>query len=871
MSGGKAGNIGGTSTSNAAANGAAGRVIIADNTVGSGATSNVSAGSTTFIRNGGASSEGIIGPSAVNPVYSDRSASPMIAGLARGAAVAGYLVDASGALVDGTKLDVSKASGIQSAATKTIGASDMLAVLRYDNFAALKAAQPNIDLALAQDYSGYDVLVVANLTDTALANPRIAIGDTALRDLRVGGRGISASATVNERGYSDSLVTSLAAGAVWVTLIPEAVTQIKATVDIAGRTLGLNGSTAAVALPDGDIGIVRNSQPSLTQGLSATGFQFATYANTGGAESKGVIYALQQSSGSNEGVLAVLNASDLSVVQIVSAGRNAFSMTVTDTEVKVINAQGVASSSTVRTFARGAGGVLTETGSGQNTGNVSPVQSETGNAGVYRAGSFWYFHLNGSNRAFADTPGLTGPNLSGVAAASIGTTGYILTTNGTSGLLVSGPLTPSDSRTRSVTIDGLVTGSIKVFDSKIYVTNQQNRSVQVFSADLTLLQTLSPGTSGARGLDVPNDIAFTPDGKYAIVINADNTMGVFARNANGTLEPRAVQIVREGSGGAVGLTGMRDVTFGPVVNNQVTMYVATEGGNGALGGISRFVVDLAATPNVIEQTIVHTNVEDLTVQTGTGVDRIVYDQAAPASVRSVTIKTGLGNDTVTVSDVNAGTTRIDLGEGSDTAVVAIDDANATVIVAGGKGNDSLALISSGANSRTSLLGDDGEDTVSVQGIGAGAQLTIDGGSGSDTITLRGHGLPSGTTTTIAGGTNATGSLKDRLGFDAGSATATVSPAPLPSTADRSHSGMARPRLEASATRASRSISRSLRQPFASMPGPSWQAKASRSASQVQSSPAAARMRWPAPWPLIWMVTANMTMPLCRRWLMAHSR
>ena len=64
--------------------------------------------------------------------------------------------------------------------------------------------------AITQDYTGYDLLVVANLSSFAVQDPMVSVDGGALTHLQI----------VGANGAAENL-DALGAGQVWVTLIPD--------------------------------------------------------------------------------------------------------------------------------------------------------------------------------------------------------------------------------------------------------------------------------------------------------------------------------------------------------------------------------------------------------------------------------------------------------------------------------------------------------------------------------------------------------------------------------------------------------------------------------------------------------------------------
>ena len=105
--------------------------------------------------------------------------------------------------------------------------------------------------------------------------------------------------------------------------------------------------------------------------------------------------------------------------------------------------------------------------------------------------------------------------------------------------------------------------------------------------------------------------------------------------------------------------------------------------------------------------------------------------------KTVTVKTGGGNDTVQITNsLISGTTSVTTGGGDD--VVLIDDTvAATVNIDTGNGADGVTTESSRINSATITLGS-GNDGMIALNNAVGSQASVDGGSGFDTIEAAGN-------------------------------------------------------------------------------------------------------------------------------------
>ena len=83
---------------------------------------------------------------------------------------------------------------------------------------ALAVRVPRGPIGFDHEYAGFDMLLVANLNDQPLYNPQLGIGEE-LVPLQIGG--FFNDPVFGLGGTGDQVLSELAAGAVYATLIPE--------------------------------------------------------------------------------------------------------------------------------------------------------------------------------------------------------------------------------------------------------------------------------------------------------------------------------------------------------------------------------------------------------------------------------------------------------------------------------------------------------------------------------------------------------------------------------------------------------------------------------------------------------------------------
>ncbi len=673
-----------------APNGGAGRLVILDNSAAT-TTANVS-GAPSGLAYDAQGKLVTTGTLVRNESYTEAVSTPRIVGLSYGAGVAGLMDDKAGAFLDARTLDLdSSRAGVNSARTGEAPAKGLIAVARYASmkeFAAATGGQVTLD----QDYAGYDVLVIANISDASFSDVKLGINGEAAKSLALDGF----LATSNKLGR-------MLAGDVWVTLVRESDTtfSVEATTDAGTSTL--DGRSTPVTLS-------ANGQWSY---VSAPLAGPQTTANLQGLDQILVngdrIYALQSSTGS----LYVLNT-DGSVRQSFTDGDNM----------------------QVNRFGAKAGAL--------NAGAMAIIDGRL----VVYSGDF--------------RPGTSDP-WGSVSKYSFG-------------IAANGDLKPDGVRSSTLTAadeaayTALDTASATK-GSFTYTINNTSGALEVRNGT-TLIQTLVEGQGGVRGVSSAMDVVVTgdADGKYVIVGNTDGTISAFQRDkTTGLLTARALQVARDGLGGARGLAGITDIALGKLDGTTQVLYVASQVDQvQGRGGFATFSVDLGVEPKPVEISATHTGIEKLDVVTGSGADRIIYAAKVPAQVGAVTLDTGGGADQVTVLDVPASssqTTTIKTGDGDDTITLASDDDNGRITVYAGADNDTIALNADGAGSQTTLYGEAGNDRIVLRQT-RGASVAIDAGEGADTVAISGAGIGASTTVTLTGG-NPTTVPGDTLQIDKG--------------------------------------------------------------------------------------------------------
>ncbi|MDO9297068.1 PKD domain-containing protein [Bradyrhizobium sp.] len=726
------GGEGGGSGSSKAPNGGDGRFILGSNTSLT-QTGNVITGI------GGQPAGGVVaedqifttGPTASN-IYTG-GLTPTMYGIAGGADAFGIISGLSASAIDFDPVT----SGQQSAPT-----GSLLAVMRFEH----GVTGSEFDL----DYTGYDMLVIANVSSINLSLPTFAIDSGVAQYLHTRGIG------------TDQVLTTLAPGQVWAVLIPEAAQRV--TVSISTTVTGAATTIANQSINDNGTQYIMAARPVLNtptfNGFDAIAADSTASHIYGVSSARNALVAINTADGSQRQLFAEGSGTNASygltgVSSIAVGGGFAVTASATTGALSTFSLNADGDLTFIGTRVDGAGyfdSIRYDAVSG--TPGVAGTVTTTGTAGVRS----YSLHTDGSLTLNA-TGGSSSAASEGVHQGSFsyfvdGTSNSLRVVDGTNTLV----------QTLAGNLDGLF-GATDVAvspDGKfIYVTSRSGDTLSVYQVTaaaqpLVLVETLHNGTDGVRGLSGPTEVAVTPDGKYVIAVGGSgDTLAVFQRSTT-TGKLVFAQVVRDNVGGIQGLGVPTSLAFGATydVDNVLTglkVYVGSLGSATDRGGLASFDVSLTQPPPASFVTE-YSGIEGLALSTAGGSDTVTIVSAPPGIVRSTTIDTNGGDDRVVVDDyINA--TTINLGDDNDFLDLRVTNAKTAadgITVNGGAGQDTIDVQNTGNNATTAVNGGADNDQIVIGRVGSSATTVVSGDAGNDTVRIAIANLPSSSVTTLHG-------------------------------------------------------------------------------------------------------------------------
>jgi len=267
--------------------------------------------------------------------------------------------------------------------------------------------------------------------------------------------------------------------------------------------------------------------------------------------------------------------------------------------------------------------------------------------------------------------------------------------------------------------------------ANLYVARKTENAVSVLSWDaeegrLDPLDEVRNGFRGVRGLQGVASLAVTNE--YVLVVSEDDdSLVAFSRGAEGRLT--YAQRLRNASGGVEGLENPNAVIVSP---DGKWLYVTSTGdGSDRPGGVAWFGVEEASPPPARPLIIGYSGIAELTVRTGDGEDVVNVRDVA----NHLTVQTGGGPDTVTLS-LKSGPqdVMVETGGNDDTVNVTLEAARKLTLTTGLE-NDRLNVFCVHAGATLGADLGDGDDIATVweAEIDPAAVVTLDGGPGEDTL------------------------------------------------------------------------------------------------------------------------------------------
>jgi hypothetical protein len=315
-----------------------------------------------------------------------------------------------------------------------------------------------------------------------------------------------------------------------------------------------------------------------------------------------------------------------------------------------------------------------------------------------------------------------------------------------------------------------------IADQSATVGQQLTINVSASDADLpaqTLTYALAAGAPAGAAISSTGVFTWTPTaaqlpGPHSIIVRVSDGTATSEQAFDVTVaENEAVQVVNgelvvEGTAGNDTVTirgtstpGTYEVTgsLGTSTVNGVTGELRFEFGDGddtvILSGAfvaGDVVLDMGGGNDQIEfgdQAAV-SSTGDFTVRLGAGDDDLRMQRAYV--VGDLVIETGAGNDQLDLTGVSnanqfwagsssLGSTTIRTGDGDDEITISLAFIVGTTEVDAGAGNDAVSLDASAVSGNTSIVGGDGHDQLTIDASYFVAAISLDGGLGADNVQL----------------------------------------------------------------------------------------------------------------------------------------
>lgn len=267
-------------------------------------------------------------------------------------------------------------------------------------------------------------------------------------------------------------------------------------------------------------------------------------------------------------------------------------------------------------------------------------------------------------------------------------------------------------------------------DSKnLYVAREAANAISVFSRDpstglLTYVDEVRNGMDGVRGLLGVASLEVTDEYVFAVG-SEDDSLIAFKRDDGASLT--FAQRLRNRSGGVQGLENPNSIAVSP---DGKSLYVGSNGEGAVPGGLSWFGVDPAPSDPAAPLKVGYSGMESLTVRSAGGDDLVsVRDVGIP-----LTVETGDGPDIVSLSfDSVEYDATVQTAAGEDTVAVSLGNVttgmNGKLTLDTGDDPDEVTVGRVGDNAQLTILAGAGDDVIQV----AGTRLSL-----YSTFTLNGE-------------------------------------------------------------------------------------------------------------------------------------
>jgi hypothetical protein len=297
----------------------------------------------------------------------------------------------------------------------------------------------------------------------------------------------------------------------------------------------------------------------------------------------------------------------------------------------------------------------------------------------------------------------------------------------TAASLTTSTITPADGTlagASGVAVHAPVPGSTEEY---VYIIGETTGTLTVLArdestGDVTWVQTLQEGVSGARGLAGATDLIVSQDGQYVYVTSGqENSLTIFGIQPDGSLVHDQVL------SGSVGLGDPSAVAGDPMDGN---VYVASQSGFGqAGGGLASFSLVPPSVSSVPASLKVSWNqMSTIDVNVGNYTNTVNEQNYATTGIGSTTaailnLTAGNGANTINLPSV-AGTTTVTTGSGQDSITVDATQTNLTLTVNGGAGKDDVELDKAASRDTITInLGSD-DSTALIEGTALALRSTV---------------------------------------------------------------------------------------------------------------------------------------------------